>query len=300
MNRNEELNRLLRRKEYEEDEQQSKILAEAAENYSAAIRAKIYDKNAPIRHIRHGCQFVKEMLCECVCDLYESALVIDRKDVDEYSKNLREAMRDECMSIMESASTINDLKALFENASPYVKNMIVLAEEAYDNKTSEEIKAYDDKVILGKDDFNLIKKFEADEGKDVYATGLQDRVIDVYKAEEKLGEQQRDKVQAVVDELSRIKSSTGADKTNTPMSECIEKGINLFNTTPKSLFNAIFVNKSKSVMTESASADLSENEDIILAETIAIYTLYETIHALGIKTYSDEEQRKLKMEFFVN
>ena len=147
---------------------------------------------------------------------------------------------------------------------------------------------------------DFIKKFEAEEGKDVYASGLQDRVIDVYKAEEKLGEEQKEKVQAVVDELAKLKS-TGADKDEKDIvTESIEYGTSLFNTTPKTLFSAIFINKSKNAMNESASADLLNNGEQILAETIATYTLLETIHALGIKSYSRDEVNDLKMEFFIS
>ena len=123
----------------------------------------------------------------------------------------------------------------------------------------------------------------------------------IYKEEEKLGEEQRDRVQAVVDELSKLKS-TGADKSDETdvVTESIESGSKLFNTTPKTLFSAIFINKSKASMNDSASADLTENGEQILAETIATYTLLETIHALGIKSYTEKEVNDLKMEFFIS
>ena len=172
--------------------------------------------------------------------------------------------------------------------------------QEYLHHTDEEVKEFSDKVLLDKDDLNLIKKFETDEGKDVYASGLQDRVIDVYKAEEKLGEEQKNKVQAVVDALIKTKESTGSDGDSNPISESIEGGINLFNTTPKTIFNAIFVNKSKGVMNESSSANLEEDAEKILAETIATYTLLETIHSLGFKIYDYKEKRDLLMQFFIS
>lgn len=310
MDRVEQLKQLLRKDEYAEEARQNEALQEAANQYHSAISAKIHDKQAPLRRLRNKCAFTKEIISECMCNLYESALLID--DVDKYSKSLRSAMREQVMSIMETATTNSDLVSLFENSSPYVKGMLVLAEEAYDNKTDEEIKEFENKVILSKDDLSLINKFETEEGKDVYAQGLQDRIIDVYKAEEKMGQEQKGKVQAVVDELSKINNVSVGNNTDTgaendtqnseqnTVTESIEHGVRLFNNTPKTIFNAIFVNKSKSFMNESASADLMDNGEKILAETIATYTLLETIHALGFKTYSEDEKRKLKMDFFVS
>ena len=43
-------------------------------------------------------------------------------------------MTDQCMSIMECATTSNDLTKLFENASPYVKGILTLAETAFEQK----------------------------------------------------------------------------------------------------------------------------------------------------------------------
>lgn len=298
MSRIEEFRRLRNKEEYAEVEKNEQALQEAATNFHKAINDRYYEKQAPLRRIKAQCDFTKTMLCECVCNLYESALVID--DVEKYSNSLRKAMTDQCMSIMECATNNSELTKLFENASPYIKGILNLAESAFDQKTEDEIKAFENKIVLSKEDMDFIKKFEAEEGKDVYATGLQDRVIDVYKAEEKLGEEQKEKVQAVVDELAKLKS-TGADKDEKDIvTESIEYGTSLFNTTPKTLFSAIFINKSKNLMNESASADLLENGEQILAETIATYTLLETIHALGIKSYSRDEVNNLKMEFFIS
>ena len=298
MSRIEELRRLRRKEEYAEEERNQQALQEAAVDFHNSINNKYYEKQAPLRRMKNKCEFTKAMICECVCNLYESALVID--DVEKYSNSLRKAMTDQCMSIMESATNSYELAKLLENASPYVKGILTLAETAFEQKDEEEVKAFDNKIVLSKEDMGFIKKFEAEEGKDVYASGLQDRVIDVYKAEEKLGEEQKEKVQAVVDELAKLKS-TGADKDEKDIvTESIEYGAGLFNTTPKTLFSAIFINKSKNAMNESASADLLENGEIILAETIATYTLLETIHALGIKSYSRDEVNDLKMEFFIS
>ena len=295
----EELRRLRNKDEYAQEEQNQKALQKASMAYAEGIAAKFYDKQAPLRRINNKCKFTKEIICECMCNLYENALVID--DVEKYSNSLRNAMREQAMSIMEDATNNAQLATLFENASQYVKGMLTLAEAAYDAKSDEEIKAFEDKVVLSKEDMDFINKFQSEEGMDVYATDLQDRVIDVYKAEEKMGEEQKDRVQAVVDELAKMKS-TGAEKDSDDtksMTESIEDSVKLFNTTPKTLFNSIFVNKSKSFMNETASADLADHGEQILAETIATYTLLETIHALGFKTFTDKEVQDMKIEFYI-
>lgn len=296
MGRVDELRHILRKDEYDEEERINNILTEDAKLFHESVTKNIYEQQAPLRKMKNKCKFMKEVICECMCNLYESALIID--DVEKYSKTLRDACRTQCLSIMEECTVDTDLINLFENASPYVKGMLVLAEEAYADKSEDEIKAFDDKILLNKDDYNLIQKFENSEGKDVYVTDLQDRIVDVYKAEEKLGEEQKDKVQAIVDELAKMKSTGAEEDRKTAITEAIEHGTSIFNTTPKTIFNSIFINKSKQFLQETASADLSENGDKILAETIAIYTLLETIHALGFHTYSKEEQRQLKMDFF--
>ena len=294
MGKIDELRRLLRKDEYDAAEAEERSLNESISDFHKGMSQKFYDKNAPLRLIKIKCDFAKEIICECMCNLYESSLIID--DVDKYSNILRKSMKDQCMSIMESASSIHDLEKMFENSSPYIKNMINLAETAFENKSEEDVKEYENKIILSKDDVDLINKFESMEGKDVYATDLQNRVIDVYKAEEKLGAEQKEKVQNIVDELSKLNSS---NKDNS-MTESVEFGCKLFNNTPNTIFNAIFINKSKAYMNESASANLEDNSEKILAETIATYTLLETIHSLGFKTYTPEEKKNIRMEFFIS
>ena len=70
---------------------------------------------------------------------------------------------------------------------------------------------------------------------------------------------------------------------------------------PKTLFNAIFMNKSKQILNESGSgSNLDSYREDILVETLCTYTLLECIHALGIKTIDYDEREKIKMKFLVS
>lgn len=278
----------------------SKVLTEDAKAYYAGIRNRYFEKNFPLIKMRNQVDFTKAVISECMQNLYESALVID--NVEYYSESLRESMNAEVMDVLSSAKSMKDIYRIAEDASPYVKDMVDLSKKMYDSKSDEEVLDFNETKLLSRDDLDMINDFEKYEGKDVYASDLQDRVIDVYKAEEELGKEQKDKIEAVVNELARIKANKAEREENSDkpsvVTESIEHGLTVFNTTPKTLFSAIFMNRSKVSLLEGASMDLHESADTILAETIATYTLLETINALGLRNYSEKDVRDLRMQFF--
>lgn len=298
------LMRILRKDEYENAENQEKILNESVNNLYSSIKNDMFNQSMPERRMEYNLALAKEVICECVSDLYISSLVID--EPEKYSESLRSGMREQCMSIMEDASNIIELEKMFENASPYVTRMFPLIEAISENKTDEDVKEFDRDKLLNTDDRKLIEEFEKEEGKDVYAEELQNRVIDVYKKEQELGEERKEKVQAMVDELIKLEEKKAKEKegseedSDSPITESIEKGMGMFSNIPESIFNAIFVNKSKMIMNENGEgADLMSNSEKILAETICTYTLLECIHSLGLKTFTDEDKRNLRYEFFI-
>lgn len=291
------LMRILRKDEYEQAEESDRVLNESTTNLYNSIKSDRYKKSSPARRMNYEYELTKEVICECVSNLFIDSLVID--DPYRYSDSLRKSMREQCESIMEESHNLLELKKQFENASPYVKAMFPLAESIMDNKTDEDVDEFDHKVFLTNDDKKLINDFEKAEGKDVYAEELQNRIIDVYKKEQELGEERKEKIQNVVDELSKLEAKKN-DETN-PITESIERGLGMFNNVPETIFHSIFVNKSRMIMNESGTgADLSENAEEILSETICTYTLLECISALGLKTFSDDDKRQLRYEFFVN
>ena len=298
------LMRILRKDEYEQAEADNKVLTESTNELYQGFKDDINKKALTVKKLNFECAVAKEVICECMSNLYMSSLVID--EPEKYSDSLRSNMREQCMSIMESANSISELVSMFENASPYIKAMFPLIESVLENKTEEDVKEFDNAVFLSADDKKLINDFEKIEGKDTYTEELQDRIIDVYKKEQELGQERNDKVQNIVDELAKIEEKRaeekakeeGENETN-PITESIEKGMGMFSNVPQTLFNSIFVNKSKMIMNEAGTgADLASNAEEILAETICTYTLLECINSLGFKTFTDEEKTRMRYEFF--
>lgn len=293
----EKLMSLLRKEDYEQEANENKILEECQTEYYNGLQSDMRRRSLPKRRFDFELAYAKEIISECVGDLYVSSLIID--EPEKYSDTLKKEMRNSCMELMESTTTVRDLQVMFENANMYVKDMFPLIESILNNKTDEDVEKFDGKVFLTPDDKKLINNFESEEGKDIYADELQNRVLDVYKKEQECGEERQQKVQAVVDELNAIAEKKKANgETSDTIAESVEHGMNQFGVVPTSLFNAIFVNKSKMALAESASANLSDNAEEILAETICTYTLLECISALGLHTYSEDELRNLKFELY--
>lgn len=288
---------LLRKDEYEQEAKENKILEECQTELYDGFQKDAFRRNLTKRRFDFELAYAKEIISECVGDLYISSLVIDNPE--KYSDVLKNEMRNQCMEIMESATTVRDLQDMFENANMYVKDMFPLIETIVNSKSDEEIDKFDGKVFINPDDRKLIDQFETDSGKDIYGDAIQNRVIDVYKKEQECGEERKEKVQSIVDELTAIADKKKANgETSDTIAECVEHGMNKFGAVPTSLFNAIFVNKSKMVMNENADGNLNNNAEEILAETICTYTLLECISAIGLKKYSDEELRQIKYELY--
>lgn len=243
----------------------------------------------PLKKMRRDLRLAKNVLCECMCDLYIKSLIID--DPELYSNTLRSACRSECMSIMESATNISELRDMFsENVSPYITNALIIAEAAADNHTDEEAKEFADEVLLNKEDLDMIQDFENCEGVDEYAKDIQDRVVTVCQAENELAQKHEEEVKNIVDMIQ----SSNPEET---MTESVQKAINLFPKAPPTMFNAIYLKKSKILINESAAgSSLEDRSEEILTETICLYTLLETIHATGFKTYGYDDKRSFKTQ----
>lgn len=285
----EELRNLFNAAETEKMREEDEKLNEAAQEYYDGIKADYYKAGGTERLIENRLKLAKDVLCECMADIYMSSLIIDNPE--KYSVSLRSQMKNECMSIMESATTMAELKAMFEDASEYLKDAMVLAEDIADSKDVEEMKNTNE-IDLTPKDIETIHKFEDIEGKEDYAEEILKRVVKVFDAEREQAEKNKEKVQKYVD---LIAAKSDADK----LAESVEEGMSFLNNEPKSLFNAIFMNKTKMMINEDSSAiDLKKNEEMALAETICTYTLLECIHSLGFKTYTDDEVQTMKYQFF--
>jgi hypothetical protein len=288
---------LMRGKETENAKREEQVLQEDYNEFIQDLNRQMKSKRVPYAKFNYMTNVAKTVLSECVYDLYMKSLIID--EPWKYSNALHENVISTMNDIIGEARSISDLKSMFENASPYVKHAVILAETVACKKVNEcgdeiEDKPFDDKVILNKDDQKIIKDFEKEEGINVYADDLQKRVVDVYKAEQKLGEDHKEKVQSLIEELSKSQNKTLEEN-------AINVGLNMVSNIPKTLFNSILMCKSKNVIHESGSVDMLDNRDSqeeVIAETICTYTLLECVHSLGIKTFGDEERERMKYQFF--
>lgn len=283
--------KLVRADEYAQEEARVNAINEATEESRRVFNESMAAKELPVKVMKYQLDVTKAVIVEAVSRLYMDSLVIE--NANELAPQLMPVARREVVSALSECDSFEKLHARLEHASPYIKALLPLAEAIAEEKPTEEAKAYDKKVILSKDDMKLIDQFERENSKDVYAGALQDRIIDIYKDEEAKSKEQKEKIDAVVDSLSAVEGET--------MAEAVAGGVNVFNNGPKSLFNAIYINKSRAVMTESGNANVSSDDmEDILCETLCTYTLLECIHSLGIKTYTKEETTRLMYEFAVN
>lgn len=303
--------KLVRSDDYDQEYLNEQAMIESRDNYSSGIQSDIFRKDAPVRKMRYGCDLTKKIICECVTNLYMSSLIID--DPEKYSESLKEAVSDFVYNELSECSTIQDIKNKYNKptASLYLKGMISLAETAMEEKDDDE---FAKEVVLSKEDLKLINNFEKVYGKDTYATDLQDRIIDVFKAEQKMSADYKDKVTKIVDAIAEnnyakrqesdkfayddVLTDNVATKSDDTKAQTIEESFNLIDPIPKTLFSSIYTNKSKQYMNENAGVDISSISDDILYETICTYTLLECVHAIGLHTYDKDEREHLKMNFF--
>lgn len=288
--------KLVRKDEYEKEEQYKKSLNETHNEFNNYVKNKVKKSTYPLKKMNYSLDVAKKVMCEVFSELYMNSIPID--DYIQYRERLYETASSMMMDEMSDVKSMKQLRSRFENASPYIKNMVSIA-EAIGEKKAEEVCKKDEEfprdVMLDSDDIKIIDNFEKMQGKDIYADEIKDRVVDVYEAEAKLAQDQQDKTQKIVDELSK--------KNNDTITESVlNNGIKLAEgNRPKTLFNAIFMNKSKHILNESGSgADLDSYKEDILVETLCTYTLLECIHALGIRTIDSNEREKIKTKFLIS
>lgn len=286
---------LIRKDEYDKENAKNESLRESYNDFSNFVHNKVKSSNYPIQKINYALDVAKKVMCETFCELYMNAIPID--NYMEYYKPLHESGESMMMDEMKDIKSMKQLRARFENASPYIKSMVSLAESIGEQK-ADEIAQKDEEfprdIMLDPDDIKIIDKFEKLNNKDAYIDGLKDRVVDVYEAEAKLAQDQQEKTQQIVDALS--------EKNNDTITESVlTNGIQLAGgNKPKTLFNAIFMNKSKQILTEAGTgADLERYKEDVIVETLCTYTLLEAIHSLGIKTIDHDERENLKVKFII-
>lgn len=306
--------KLVRPEDYNQEYLNEQATLANQSSYSSGIKSDAFRINAPIRKLNYACNLTKKVICECVTNLYMSSLIID--EPERFSDSLKEAVSQYVYNELNECHSVDDIKKKYNTntASTYLKGMISLAETAMKDREEED---FSKEVVLSKEDLKLINNFEKVYGKDTYATDLQDRIVDVFKAEQKMSEEYKEKVSKIVNAIAennyikRQESDAFAyqdllgdnepvkSDDNNSRVQSIEESFNLIDPMPKTLFSAIYLNKSKEIMNENAGVDINSISDDILAETICTYTLLECVHAIGLHAYTKEERDHLKMNFFV-
>jgi 3D (Asp-Asp-Asp) domain-containing protein len=152
----------------------------------------------------------------------------------------------------------------------------------------ETVQPIPSEVFLSDEDNKLIKSFEEVNGKEDIGMEIQNRVVDVYKAEEEAGTERKERAQDMIDDLSKI------DGTLTE--GAIVSGMNTFGAVPSSIFHALFINRCKQTLNESAGCNFDDSKDKVLAETITLYTLLECFNGLGLTNMTIADKEKLRTE----
>jgi hypothetical protein len=134
-------------------------------------------------------------------------------------------------------------------------------------------------VVLTIDEIDRINNFEEVNGKESIGQQIQNRVVDVYKAEEEAGRERKERAQAII-------NTTGGVLTE----GAIVSGMDTFSDTPSTIFHAIFNNRCKQTLNESAGCNSNTN---VLADTITMYTLLECFNGLGLTNMTRKDEEKL-------
>lgn len=283
----------VRKDEYDKEKAYQDSLTENQNRFANFVYNRVKDSTYSIRKMNYALDVAKKVMCETFCELYMNSIPID--NYMEYREPLYESASSMFMDELTEVKSMKQLKAKFEHTSPYMKNMVTIAETIGEQKADDIAKKDEEfpkDVVLDSDDIKTIANFEKIQGKDIYANSLKDRIVSVYEAEAKLAQDQQEKTQKIVEELSK--------KNNDTITESVlSNGVRLVGgNKPKTLFNAIFMNKSRQILNEAGTgSDLEQYQEDVLVETLCTYSLLECIHALGIRTIDSNEREKMKMKF---
>lgn len=284
--------RSVRKSEYDEAEAKQTALNESIASYNNYRKEQVTYVEPITRLKQARLNKFNAVLNECFCNLYVSSVIID--EPDKYAQSLRESATAEFNDLVKNCESTKDVFILFENAGAYIQEAMILAETITDDSVDETKLDIDPDDLITDEDKKLIDNFEKVQGKNDIAKEIQDRVVDVYKAEESDAQERKEQAQKLIDSLA---SNSGELNESVVVS-----GLNTFADTPLTLFNSIYMNRSKLAIKEGSlqesALDLESSQDQIIGETICMYTLLECIHGLGMKTIGYDEKEHLKFQLF--
>lgn len=234
----------------------------------------------PARKRKYREKVFRDTLCECYCNLYMESLIID--DPGEYSDSLLERAKTEFHKVVGDRS-IREISELFENSSSYMKAAMELSEEIAmqrANLLEADDTCIEDDIDYSEDEKKLINDFETVNGKSDVGAAIAAKTIETMKDEAKKTENRRNTTKKLV----------GGNLT--------ESAIKKKSMIPDTVFSAIFTRSMKNALLEATGDELTEEElDLVKANTVCEYAIYESMSLLGMKEYSIKDKNKLIAQY---
>ena len=290
----------------QEDEHRQKV-AENANLIAAASSIDGYLMNLSTKLYMEG----KEVLFkDIMTNIYLESVYLDDDFKQEHAANLKEVMAEYLdnnggFKILESACKTSKSKVLKN-----MKNVIEgCARKASLRKTKELQEACAGKnkgakaleVMNQKHSFDLndeeLEEYNKSREKlseDEIVNLVRDKVLDVVKDE---SERQRD-IEAFEQELEEKVQELDTEKERTALKESVTQAMNSGTFVDSSLFESINVSTMKEMMAELKNNGVEESVDmdLVMAESIAKYTLLEVMNTLCLENFTRADVQRLCMQ----
>lgn len=250
-------------------------------------------------------RLTEKLFTECVYDIFMEALLLDEDFKYLYSDNFYKLTEDTLNTLIKDGKT--SYAQIKENGAGPIANILRLCENAA-NRSTDEIFNPDamksNKEILNEKDkeeepsVDMEVKNELDtkteQDKTEIAEVVKDKVIETIRTEQEIAENEQEINDAIEEKLSDVNDDTA-------ISENIRM-IRIPNRVRRNtLFKSIQLNICKRVLNESAETEEEQENikvdmDIVMAESIAYYTLLETFYTANIINITPSELREFSKE----
>lgn len=290
----------------QEDEHNQKV-AENANLLAAAASIDGYIMNLSTKLYMEG----KEVLFkDIMTNIYLESVYLDDEFKLENAGNLKEVMADYLdknggFTILETACKKSNNKVL-KNMKNVIEGCARTAalrktkelQEACTgkNRGAKALEVMNQKHSFDLNDDELVEYNKTREklSEDEIINLVRDKVLDVVKDE---SERQRD-IEAFEQELEDKVQELGTEKEKAALKESVMHSMNHGTFVDTSLFESINVSTMKEMMDELKNNDVEEsvNMDLVMAESIAKYTLLEVMNTLCLESFSRADVERLCMQ----
>ena len=245
-------------------------------------------------------------LLECFCKIHGQILNGDCAVENTDNERMTEMAKRMCTTFFANelklnTSTVSQTKDRLSEAAEFVRDCADVAEDIADKKADmakdEKIEVTDeDDIELSPEEEGVIDQLFNSKAPTPQIDAIRDATVKALIAED----QKAAEIKQAID-IAQSKVASGAPP------ETLEETVKRLNKIgPTSLMNAIMNNVSVAAVRDinengqfvSVGKALTENADEIKSRAVAIYTLYETISALGIKKYTSADVKSLALNIF--